>query len=398
VNRLLGSERGTAIVTAIGVMTMMFAAGLATYTIMDGQERQAGRERVGESSFNLTEAALNNQAFILSRRWPGRGAVPYPSCSSSSAPASYCPQPAQLAASYDTPDYASGTTWATRVRDDTGSNFYKQDSVDARPAWDANNNNRVWVRSESTVRGRTRALVALVRIQPRPEEFPRRTIIAGKFRTDNAGNKTIVQTNSTATSPHPVTLRCSPSAGTACADYDNSKARPQIEPREGSVVGPEFVGEPTIPEDVVERLREVAEANGTYYPTGCPPTPEGTPPTVDGAVVFAENCNASFQSNGVWNSSTNPGIIIFRRGSIEFNANLTYYGLIYMVNADNSNNYLVKLRGGATINGGIFVDGNAGVDVGSDKVNLVYDPNAFNQVRSYGSAGIVQNSWREVRP
>ena len=46
--------------------------------------------------------------------------------------------------------------------------------------------------------------------------------------------------------------------------------------------------------------------------------------------------------------------------------------------------------------GGVFVDGNGGVDVGSNKVNISFLNAAFDLVGSYGAAGLVQNSWREV--
>ena len=42
------------------------------------------------------------------------------------------------------------------------------------------------------------------------------------------------------------------------------------------------------------------------------------------------------------------------------------------------------------------MDGPGGVDVGSNKVNITYDDNAFIGVSSYGNAAIVQNSWRDI--
>ena len=42
------------------------------------------------------------------------------------------------------------------------------------------------------------------------------------------------------------------------------------------------------------------------------------------------------------------------------------------------------------------MDGPGGIDVGSNKVNITYDDTAFIGVSSYGSASIVQNSWRDI--
>jgi hypothetical protein len=43
------------------------------------------------------------------------------------------------------------------------------------------------------------------------------------------------------------------------------------------------------------------------------------------------------------------------------------------------------------------VDGNGIVDVGSSKGNLVFDDKAYNAVKSYGTAGMIQNTWREIK-
>ena len=54
------------------------------------------------------------------------------------------------------------------------------------------------------------------------------------------------------------------------------------------------------------------------------------------------------------------------------------------------------LRGGITIYGGVYVDGNGGVDVGSNKVNISFFNGAFDLIGPYGAAGVVQNAWREI--
>ena len=69
--RRMNDERGSAIIMAIVLMTMMVAVGLAAYSVVDTQQTESMRERQRESSFNLAEAALNSQSFVLSRRWAG---------------------------------------------------------------------------------------------------------------------------------------------------------------------------------------------------------------------------------------------------------------------------------------------------------------------------------------
>ena len=143
------------------------------------------------------------------------------------------PQPGDLAQGYDSADYAAGRAWKTWVRDDFGtptSAFFDWAQVQVRPSWDANNNGIVFVRAASTVRGKTRALAAQVQIERVVEtlNFPERTVIAGSFRTDNNGNKVIVDTKSTATSPHPVTVRCTNITNDDdCMDYRRNTTPPR---------------------------------------------------------------------------------------------------------------------------------------------------------------------------
>ena len=42
------------------------------------------------------------------------------------------------------------------------------------------------------------------------------------------------------------------------------------------------------------------------------------------------------------------------------------------------------------------MDGPGGIDVGSNRVNVNYFDSAFIGISSYGSASIVQNSWRDI--
>jgi hypothetical protein len=392
-----GSERGTAIVTVIALMTAMIAAGLATYSFADTQQVQSTRERQQESSFNFAEAALSNQAFILSRRWPGTAARAYPDCTQSAADPVSCPQPAQLGAAYDTRDYAAGTAWSTAVRDDSGTGataslFYDPEDVLDNEPWDANGNDRVWIRSQAIVRGRRRTLVALVQIQKQSEVLPRRTIIAGKFRTGQNGNQTYVTTNPDQTSRHPVTVRCS-SRGPNCADYKRGR---NIDPPDEVAYG-EYVGRDVLEDDAKERLKERAMADGTFF-TGCPSDAE-----LSGDVVWVEGCPDGQYTGAIVNSSARPGMLIWYDGKIRFTGNTRFYGILYNLNESNSSDYVVDIQGSTCIFGGIYVDGPGGVEIGSNSCgpgdtpgNIDFNANAFGLVASYGAAGLVQNSWREV--
>jgi hypothetical protein len=407
-SRRLSSERGSAIILAIVLMTMMVAVGLAAYSFVDTQQVETVRERQRESSFNLAEAALNSQSFVLSRRWAGAAsafAATTPTCSNAAGVAVQCPDPAQLVAAYNSPDYAVGATWKTTVYDDRGltpgsaSPFYDASVIeakgatgaDATPHWDANKNKRVWVKAESTVRGRRRTLVALVQVQEHVEFLPKRVILAGQFELTPNGNHNYVQTNPDATSQHPVTLRCSLSSP-GCTEYTPDKKNPQIDPP-GAIAGQEFLGKDALEDDVKERLQERAIADGTFYDGVCP-----TDEQLSGKVVWVQGCAlGQYTKNNIWNSPASPGILIWADGVLELGGNSDFWGIVYHLNNENSSDdHLLRLRGGLTIHGGAFVDGDGGIDVGSNKVNITYDEAAFVGVSSYGSASIVQNSWRDI--
>jgi hypothetical protein len=402
--RLLQSERGTAIVVAIALMSMMTVVGLAAYSFVDTQQVESMRERQRESSFNLAEASLNSQSYVLSRRWAGAAtayATTSPTCSSASAPATYCPDPAQLMAGFDSPDFAVGASWKTTVYDDTSGPFYdaavieakNASGVDVTPHWDSNANRRVWVKAESVVRGRERRLVALVQVQEHTEFLPKRVILAGQFELTPNGNGIYIKTNPDATSQHPVTLRCNLSSP-SCAEFTPDKKNPQLDPP-GAIEGQQFIGEDAISDDVKERLKERAIADGTFYDGVCPPIDK-----LSGKVVWVQGCaDGSYTSNHTWNAEGpgNAGILIWADGFLEIGGRSEFWGIVYHLNnEDSTDDELLRLRGGLTIHGGAFVDGPGGIDVGSNRVNILYDENAFIGVSSYGSASIVQNSWRDI--
>jgi hypothetical protein len=100
-----------------------------------------------------------------------------------------------------------------------------------------------------------------------------------------------------------------------------------------------------------------------------------------------------------YNSAASPGVLIITNGTLELSGNQTiYYGFIYMLNRQGSTGDVFTVHANATLQGGVAVDGNGGVKTGSDKVNIIFDGQAFIQLETHGMAGLVQNSWRELTP
>jgi hypothetical protein len=377
--RRLRVESGSALVAAMAVMSLMLTAGLTTFALVDSQQTQSGGERRSDSAFNLGEAALNTQAFVLSRDWPGAATGAYPSSCTRTSAVRGCPDPAKVVSSFDSVDVDQNSTWTATVRDDGGSNpnFYDDAVVQGQPAWDANRDNRVWVRSNAVVRGKRRTVVALVSINEVQEQLPMNVLTAGHFSTNNNGNKTIVDTKG-----RPLAVRCRSQNNPSCLDFRNGQVSPPGSVQEG------YAGGNALSDEAIDRLRTRAIALGTYYSSGCPGDPAGQ-------IVFVENGDCSY-NGGNGNSPSSPGALVIMNGTLYLDGNFTYYGLVYMGNRQGSTGNVLTMRGTALIQGAVFIDGDAGMEAGASKENLIFDGTGFGGLRSYGSAGILQNSWREI--
>ena len=58
----------------------------------------------------------------------------------------------------------------------------------------------------------------------------------------------------------------------------------------------------------------------------------------------------------------------------------------------------ITTNGGFGVWGAVAVDGNACLKLGSNGVQVSYDASIFGAVESYGTVGLVQNTWRELDP
>ena len=390
-SRLRHEEGGWALVTAIILMTVMIASGLAFMSVVDTQQGASREQRERETAFNLAESALSAQLFSFSRPagWPGQGyqANPYPQCTQASTDPR-CPNDGQLRSAFTSVDLGPEATWDTSVRDNTGDalDFYDDASTATASlsGYDFNADGKVWVRARATAKGKTRTLVAMVRIYSQSEDVPKSALIAGKVYFSNAGNKAFVVGGG------PVQVRCVPSATNLCIGNDNRVDLGTQMPGSTPVYDPNIP--PAITPEARERLKQTAISNGTFY-ASCPSG--GQPPTATGAVVYIERGPCSWRGNGVHNSPTKPGLLIMERGLLEMKED--FYGVIYHANLDNTTAKIVDTSGNGHIYGGVLVDGPGLLQVGDSKNNINFDPNAFESVKSYGSAGVIQNTWREIK-
>ena len=122
-------------------------------------------------------------------------------------------------------------------------------------------------------------------------------------------------------------------------------------------------------------------------------------PFPSGEMVFVEKdyaCN--YNINDDVNSAGQPGMFILNEGTmnIKANANSAWYGVIYAVNAQKSSGDVVTLDGNSNVRGAVYVDGLGVLNIGESKDNLTYDQFAAQEHYVYSTAGIIQNTWREL--
>ena len=394
----LRREDGNVLIIAMTMVLLMLVLGASALSTVDTQTDVTKRERQHESSFNLAEGVLNAQTFVLGRIGTGNLSSQFPEeCTNTTTAVALCPTPAQLARSYDSAtqnDFSAATTWRTRVRDNPNDTFYDQDEVLDAPRYDANDDRQLWVTADATVRNRTRTLVALIKVEDRPINFPRYAIAGGWFTTSNNGRKVIVN----ATGSLGVGVRCNqapPSSG--CLDYEPGKG--QVEPSGAYQLN--YPSTPGVTADELLALEDYAKASGTYYAT-CPSNPNGSVVVVEsGACSYNNSAPAATGSSKCCNSLAKPGVFIVKCGSLSLGGNIEFYGIVYVPNVDSAGQWcssgaVVTTQGTSLIKGGVIVDGPGGISSGSSGLNVEFNANAFDNVSTAGTAGVVQNTWREI--
>jgi hypothetical protein len=407
--RLARDEGGWALVTALMLMAVMVAGGVSVMAAVDTQSNSSAVERQRETAFNLAEAALNAQLFLLSRDWAGKGmaanaatetaANPYPPKCTPASTSSRCPSDRALTSAFASTD-APGSTWITTVRDDGASPldaFYSDDAIASQPGYDANKNGKLWVRASAKVRGQERTIVALVQAQQQEEDILHAAVAAGRLNLTNDGNKPLIDGGG------PVMVRCAmvpsdPNGPCLGQEFGGARFKDQADlmqflqtqipgttPTSNPALGPAMTPE------AVARMKARAIADGTYLPT-CDPSKLG------GEVVWVVQGTCDAPAGNI-NSPTKPGMLILEKGTISVTAQTDFYGVVYALNAGSPpiSGPVVTVHANGVIHGGVLVDGPGVVEVGSSASNVVYTPNAFKAVESYGTAGVIQNTWREIK-
>jgi hypothetical protein len=407
--RRLREEGGSAVITAVVLLAIMVSTSIALLAYVDTETKGSQVSRTRETAFNFAEAALHAQIFSLAKSWPANPGSAYSQCLAATG-TDKCPSDAQLRGLFPSADTDVTTQWSTHVIDNQPpyATFYSDAILSgATYGYDRGGkegattpDDQVWVRVQAQARGRTRTLVALVRAEEQQEDIVNTALLAGRLDIKNSGKKVIIDN----TGGGKLEVRCDVDDGTCLGHAlgsGNTKTEEdlqdlldyQLSPNQ-TATNSTTVGMST---ESTLRLRATAQANGTYYDSS-----RGCPPTLTGEVIWIDNLTCTYTGTSNYNSASQPGMVILNGGKLYLGGSSTYYGVLYYTNLNGTNlipsTTVIELSGTTNVQGGIVVEGAGMVSAGSSGVNIKFAANSFAAVRSIGSAGIVQNTWRELTP
>jgi hypothetical protein len=455
----VADERGWVLVSATILTLIMLSIGLVAAGLIDNTNHRVREQRERETSLNVDEGVLYAQSLVLQTIWPSSSGVNpitgvseyYPPvCTTADSANPHCPNANTLAAAnsgspgsavFSNVDAKDDVSWTTKVRDNGGALATSYDAAVADDAqagcappvgfpstactYDANGDRELWVQSQAVVRGKPRNVVARLRLEELGENIPQTAVVAGAVSITNSGNHggtPIINANDSQ-----VIVRCSDAADKDCANYESG----QIVPRAPVA---DTTNPPLMSAEQLQRFKQRAIMDSNYY-SGCPVDPYD----LSGQVVWVEGCTSPPNLTSkvpttpcgpslpkgldpdCVNTQTSPGVLIWHCGLADMAGGWTYRGLLYVVNNSDgtcpaslpakgtnpptcSNQPSTAPEDAITTNGGfgvwgaVAVDGNACLKLGSNGVQVSYDASIFGAVQSYGTVGLVQNTWRELDP
>lgn len=407
------SESGSALVTTMLVSVVLLGLGLALLSLNDVQAKQSGVERTRDRAFNLSESVLTSEGYSLAHVWPVTGLLSLTgapgTCSSSSIGAVVGAVPvagsavariqANLSASYGGTEYA-GATWQVNVCDDTSTTTTWNNALLNNWNYDQNANNRMWIRAQSTVGGRTRAVAGLVDLgstRALPSGFG---LINGSMSVDiptalgsgtglltSVLNLVLGQSDSLITGR--IGIRCgvfSVNIVDDCLGGNGLTPLISVAGLLGSVVSTnmfsQYPVQTAVSPDTIEQLRSQAIATGTYVASTAGTTSSGSPPTCTkpagvtaSRIWFIEQVGTGDQFCKVPLTSPQPAMIVVGSGRLVVRGNgnwnskgsNTLRSVIYALNLQRPNpntslpanaREIVRIDQAGRVVGAVFADGN----------------------------------------
>ena len=331
--RRLSDERGSALVTALLVMFVLVAFSMTVASLVDTDQADSRRERERESSFNVTEGALNAQIYQLSTRWPSATTADrLPDLVHGVLDRGRLPERRRHAEQL----HRGRPRWRHRVGD-AGPRQRRRlaELLERRPAG---------VPADLRPQRRQLPLGARLGRRPRPSAGARRARGGGERRAElpprgaRLGPLRDLQQRQQGDHRHerhgePVQPRRHHRALRAGRSELRGLRRRQGPDPPNTVQSNRRRSPRAVSVEALDQLRERARSDGNYY-AGCAPSLAGDQP---GEMVFMENANGcQYNGNTVYNTAAKPGYWSSPAArSPRSTAPPTFYGIIYHANLDN---------------------------------------------------------------
>ena len=184
--------------------------------------------------------------------------------------------------------------------------------------------------------------------------------------------------------------------------------RGQISPVNSVVSDPDRGS--VLADGMADALKQQAISKGTYYAT-CPARPSGE-------VVWVESGNCPYQGNMQVNGTTKRGVFIINNGTLKLRGGVQWWGLIYALNAQGCGSVSRLPRPAAAPTAWSRsparrrspAASSSRAPAGSARATAAATATAQNcepqtrvrperrgsNITAYGTAGIIQNTWREL--
>jgi Tfp pilus assembly protein PilX len=423
--RAFRNEGGIALITVIFAVATMLVLGTASFGIVLAQTDQTKKDRTGEAAFNLAEATLNAQTFLLARDWPRN--VNAATCGSTTVTGTLTTPAATvttrdqiqgiLAQTYSgDPNNATSQWWVTACSEGNPARDSWDASLLTGPSWDSTaastGPRRMWVRAEARVNGRRRAVVALVQAGQVRVFPPSLAVVTGRFGAD-LGVTLNALTNGGLLGPltslllhdNPmfignVAIRCGLLDAANLLGCVTGLLKATTALSLGGLLQSnnfmDFYSDTIIPASKVAQLRQQAQASGTYRGTiaagACLPAGSA------GKVVFIEQVG---DGTGMCTLSTTGGAsaaaLVVRSGGIRVLGGGTFTGVLYAMH-NKAASYLgaeaadVRIEENSKVLGAVFVDDNPTLAAASRHgwVQVVPPPFSLNTLLSgLGICGVI---------
>lgn len=428
--RRLQDEQGIALVTTIVLTAVMLVLGAAILGLVITQTGETKVERSGESAFNLAEATLNADAFLLGRSWPQTPVAG--TCKANeitgdlTAPATTTLLKDQvqsiLQQTYDGSSNATSSKWwvtacADGGRDSWDASLLNGLSYDTAPT--TAGPRRMWVRAEAEINGHNRAVVGLVQAAHQPVFPSNLAVVTGKIGTDLGTSLNSITNGTLLNSIKSLLIQNDPmivgNVGLRCSLLDGGTP-----PLTGCITGvlkatsmtslgpllsannyAHFSSDSTISSEQVALLRQQAKATGTYLANtssavgGVADGASCLPAGSAGKIVFIEQVGDGTGSC-IINASggASAAAVIVGSGGVRVTstptAGGTYTGVIYALHRKTlaGNAADVRIENGAHVVGGVFVDDNADLPAASQRGSVQVIPPPLNMATLINSLAV----------